>query len=391
MADLPTSSELAEIGRAAFRAALDPGGTGAVNLRPGSRNDVAISALTGIGNRLGAYVADRVSAARRSSATGEDLDAHARDLYGETRKSASASTGKVRLTRPGTTATAIPKGSRFAVPAEGSTPAVIFEASEDVSSSATTAVVPVRCTETGPRGNITGPQAVAAILDPLPDTTWTLDATYTTAGDPTATFGGGAADETDDELRQRLDQISIDDPRERATRSAVLAGALRVPGVRYATIVEPLDGTGIVYAGDAAFALTDAMRKAIDTELLDWRALGVPALIRGYNAQTVTVTGTIYMARALANYDLAAIKAAATSAVKRYFDTGRPSPDEYFVNAIEAALFSAHDEIQNVALASPLANALRPADTGYGAITALNRYRVTDASISIAIAAPQTT
>jgi uncharacterized phage protein gp47/JayE len=390
VADLPTPAELAAAAQAAFRARLDPNGTGAVNLRPGSRHDLFVSVVTAVAARLSAYAVDRVTALRRSTATGTDLDDLARDLFSVTRKAANAATGRVRLVRAGTAATSVPKGTRFAVPAEGSTPAVVFEASEDVASSGTTAVVPVACAEVGTRGNIAGPSAVTAVLDPLPDSTWSLDPTYTTGVDSAAAFAGGAEAETDDELRDRLEQIAINDPRERATERAVLAATLAVPGVRYATVVEPFDGTLVVYAGDEAFALSDAMRQAIELELRGWRALGVPALARAYSAQTVTVTGTIYMARALSEYDAAAVKAAAVQAVKDYFATGRPQPDEYFVNAIEAACFGAHDEVQNVVLSAPLADVRRRPDADYGAVAALERYRVTDESITLSVAGPLT-
>lgn len=390
MPDLPTSNELAEIARSIIRTKLDPAGTGAVDLRPGSRNDAAVSLQTGQGARLSAYVADRISAGFTSQATDDDLDVRGEDLYKEPRKQPSFATGKVRLVRAGSSATTIPKGTRVAVPAAGTQAAVVFAATSDVASSTTTAIVPVTCVETGPRGNITGPQAVTAILDPLPDTTWALDATYTVGVDPNAAFGGGANRENDDEYKQRLDQLAIDDPRVRAVYRALLRAALRATGVRYVTLVEPLDGTVVVFAGDDAFVLTEAMRASIDSIMLDWRAYGMPVLVRPYAVQTVTVTATVHMARALANYDQAAIKSAAINAVKKYFLTARPTPDEYFKNAIEAAMLSAHDEAQDVVMTSPNADVLRPTDAGYGAITALNRYRVTDASLNISIAGPRT-
>jgi hypothetical protein len=398
MAELPTPDELTRIAQAAVRTTIDPDGTGAVNLRPGSRHDILVSVTTAVGSRLAGYVSDRVSSMRLSTATGEDLDVLARDLFTESRKPANAATGKIRLIRADATeSTYIPRGTRFAVPAQGSTAAVVFESTEDMQTDAALVVIPVRCTETGPRGNIRTPKAVKAILDPLPDPTWQLDPIYgptgsfSFLGDPTSVFAGGTNRESDQDLRARLVRISIDDPRQRATERAVLAATLRVAGVVHATVIEPLDGTILVFAGDENFLLSEVMRLAIDAALRAWRAVGVPSIVRPYQAQVVPITGTIHMARSVSRYDAAAIKLAATNAVKHYFASGRSRPDEYFVNAIENAMFSAHDEVQNVVLSAPAIDVIRPVDTAVSATSSLPRYRVEDASIAISIAGPLTT
>lgn len=390
MADLPTPDELVRAAQGAYRSAIDPAGTGAVNLRPGSRNDVAISALGAVGNRLSLYTADRVAASQLDSSSGEDLDALAADRFGgEKRKAGIEATGVVRLVRPGAAATQISQGSRFAVPAAAGRSAIVFEAAAAVASSATTALVPLVAQEIGAGGNLEQPADLTAILDPLPDASWAIDTAYIAANPGEFVFGGGALAETDDEFKARLRQASPEAMRQRGTRDAILAGALRVQGVRFATVIEPQDGTVVLYAGDASYALPDALKAAIDAELAAWRAFGVPVLVRPYNVQTVQVTATVHMARALANYDAAAIVAAAAAQIKLYFES-RPQPDEYYVDAIEAAIFRADDEVQTVETALPAADVQRPADAGYGAVTALNRYRVTADSIALTVAPPLT-
>lgn len=386
MADLPTPDDLARAAQGSLRVSLDPGGRGLVDLRAGSRLDAFVGVGAALGTRVSAYAADRAAAGRLATATGEDLDQFARDFFDEGRKVAVAATGSRRLTRTGGTgATSIPRGTRVGVPATATQPAVVFEAVETVAVGAgVTAVdVALRCTETGTAGNLTDPDAVTALLDPLPTTSpasaWALAAT------PGAVFGGGAAVETDDELRYRLGQYDPITARIRGTRDAILAGTLRVPGVRWVTAIEPGDGTVVVFAGDAGFALPAALRSAIDTELLGWRCFGVPVLMRGFTVTPVTVTGTIYMARRLAEYDLNALRAVAVARVKAYFDA-RPYPDEYFVNALEAALFRADDEVQQVLLSSPTVDVRRPSDGGYGALGTAVRYVVTDASLQLTFA-----
>jgi uncharacterized phage protein gp47/JayE len=397
MADLPRPDEFARIAQGVYRTALDPGGTGAVNLRSGSRNDALVSLFTALSIRLAAYAADRASGAHLSSAEDEDLDVLGRDLFQEERKEAIGAVGTVYLKRTGVSATSIPKGSRVGVPAAPGQPAVQFQATDEVTAFVVDgplvkARIAVQAVQPGIIGNVTL-AAITAILDPLPDTGWSL---YVPSGGDVIVdgavdvIGGGAEREDNDTYRARLRQLATDASRQRGTRAAILKGALRVAGVGFATVVEPQDGTVVVYVGDAAFALPSALKSAVETELLDWRAFGVPALVRRYNAVDVTITGTLYMARAIANYDRGALKAAAIARVLEYFDN-RPNPDEYFVNRIESAILRAHDEAQDVVLTLPAASVLRPLDSGYGAITALNRYRLTSANINLTIAGPRTT
>lgn len=387
MAELPSADELTRVGQAALRTALDPEGRGTVDLRAGSRLDALVGLGAALGTRLSAYAADRVGAARLESATGEDLDELARDIWTEARKAAAFATGQRRFTRgAGLPATTLPKGTRVAMPATATAAAVVFEVTETlaVGANETTVDAPLRAVESGPAGNLTDPSLVSRILDPLPTTspasTWTLAST------PGAVFGGGADVESDEALKYRLGQYDPVAARVRGTRDAVLAGALRVPGVRWVTAVE-LNGSIALFVGDEGFALPAALKSAVETELLNWRCYGVPVGVFPFTVTTVNVVATLHLARALANYDLAAVRAAAVAAVKLYFDA-RPHPDEYFVNAIEAALFRAHDEVQQVVLSAPGTNALRPGD--YDVATSAVRFVVSDASIRLTLAAPLT-
>lgn len=386
MADLPSTDELVAIGRAAFRAAIDPEGTGTVNLRPGSRNDAALGVMAALGTRLANYAAGRAAARLLSSATGDDLDALGVDLYHEKRKAEAFATGQIRLTRGGSSATSIPAGSRFAVPATDTSAAVVFYAPADVPSSATSALVPLTAVESGESGNIGTPAAVTTILDPLPDTTWAIDTGYDDP--PASAFGGGAPAESDDTYRARLQQLTPNVSG--GTRAALVQGSTRVGGVGEVTPIEPFDGTVILYAGDANHVLPQAMSDAIETGLLDWRAFGLPVLPRTYDAQTVQIVATVHMARSVALYTNEDLRGLCTAAVIDYF-ARRERPDEYFLNGIESALFAGHPEVQNVVLTTPSVDVPRPTDASYGAITALARYTVSAASIALTFADPQTT
>jgi uncharacterized phage protein gp47/JayE len=411
VADLPTPAELVARGQGVYRTAIDPGGTGAVDLHAGSRNDAMLSVFTGVSSRLLAYAVARFSAARLATAEDDDLDVIGVDLFGLPRKDAASAVGTVYLQRPNGEQTVIAKGSRFAIPVgtqlaiSATRRAIVLEASADVSVGADVlkVAVPVVAQETGALQPIPH-RAITAILDPLEDGGWSLFAPVggdpVLAGGPPDYVGGGADRESNDVYRDRLRQLSTNDPREKATLRAIRAGALAVPGVGFATAIEPGDGTVVLYAGDApyGFALPADLRRRIDAELLGWRALGIPVLSRPYDVQSPGIAATVYMARALANYDIAAIRAAAIASVKASFDR-RAYTDELFVNALESALFNAHGEVQDVLVTSiaiedelddtPI-DRPRSTDAGYGAVTALRRYIALDALLQIAIAPPRT-
>jgi hypothetical protein len=388
---IPNLDELALVFERELRIQLDPSGTGAANLRPGSANAVLVSLATQLGAQLFTYAAGRAAARDVLTAQDDDLDDLARDRYGDRRKEATASTGRAYLRRSGTAATLLPRGSRFAVRASGTQPAVTFEIKEDTSASAgvQSAGVPIACTEPGAKGNV-DLAALTDLVDPLPDPTWQLYRPL--PGDPffpPEPIGGGTDRETNDQLRARLLQQAIDDLREKGTRRALLTGSARVPGVVHVTAIEPQDGTVILYAGDGSFLLPAALRLTLLTALEDIRVLGVPVLVRPYEVQVVEINARLHMQRALSHYDTGAIKDAAVTSIQRYF-AARAQPDEYFVNAVEAAALRAHEEAQQVVLDSPLQDVRRPRDVSYGTILALRRYLVRPESIRVSVLDPLT-
>jgi hypothetical protein len=113
----------------------------------------------------------------------------------------------------------------------------VLEASEDVfvAGGVLKVAVPVVAQETGAMQPIP-PGAITAILDPLDDSGWSLfgpeDDDPVLDGGIADYVGGGADRESNDVYRDRLRQLSTNDPREKATTRAIRAGALSVRACR---------------------------------------------------------------------------------------------------------------------------------------------------------------
>lgn len=386
---LPTVDELADRAEQSTRLALDAPGRGDVDLHDGSRLTALVGMQVGLALRVGRYSSDRVIAARTSTAVDDDLDECGLDDFGEdgARKDATAATGTVRLLRsPGRPATTIPQGSRFAVPATGTSPAVVFNAARTVAVllNETTVDVPVVAVEAGTAGNISDPASVTQVVDVLPDTTWAC-----TAPPAGTVFGGGDVREDDDTYRARLLSASPDEVREKGTLRAVRFGALKVPGVRFVQAVEPGGGSIVLYVGDPSYALPAALREAVATELLNWRCLGVPVDLRAYTVVDVPVVATIYMARDLSFYSLDTLREAAVVNVLAYFDN-RVSADEYFTDMIRSACARVHPEVQRVVVSAPASDQQRVGAPAYAYLATINRYRCTRDNVRVTFANPST-
>ncbi len=404
--EIPTPAELAALAQQKLRSVLDPGGTGAVDLSPGSRNDNAISVNTALYTRVAQYAADRLTARSLSTATGDDLDVLVADIYQDSRKIANSATGTVYIYRPnsGTApATVIPAGSRFAVPATATQPGVQFFATVDVpvpyqgGNFQSPVPVNITCTASDTTGNVSV-SLITQIVDALPDSTWLIaDA----SGNPGVVLfcAGGAEAEDDDTFRARIQRSAFDDSKKRGTLKAIQTGTLQVPGVSSATPVEPGDGTILVFCGDNSYNLSSAMQTAVQANLEDWRAFGVPAIVRPYTSSTVTINATVCMQRALQNYSQQAIITQALANIQTYF-TNRQRPDEFFGSALTAAMSAAHPEVQQVIINSISVSAgptpdgtnsvRRVSDAVYGSVLTMVRYIVTSTSLQINLSPPLT-
>jgi uncharacterized phage protein gp47/JayE len=399
--ELATPAELAVLAQQKLRALMDPAGTGAVDLSPGSRNDNMISVNTALYTRAFQYAADRLTSRSLSTATGDDLDALVLDIYQDTRKLANEATGTVYLQRTGTSATVIPQGTKFAVPSTSTQTGVEFICTVDTPVATNAGLagspisVPVQCVVADRSGNV-AVALITQIKDALPDTTWSI---ATAPAGALLYIAGGDIEEDDDTFRSRIQQSAFDDSKRRGTVAAIRTGTLQVPGVSNVTVVEPGDGTLLVFCGDTSYNLSAAMQSAVQVELEDWRAFGIPPVVRPYSVVTVYITATMYMQRPLQNYSQQALQTQALANVLSYF-ANRKRPDEFYGSAVSAAIMAAHVESQQVIFntvttsASPQPDGTgsirRVSDSLYGSVTSMVRYVVSSASVQINIAPPLT-
>lgn len=163
------------------------------------------------------------------------LDLHAR---GKTtgRKTANPASGNIIITGvPGTT---IPEGFRFATPAIGDTPAIEYETKEAYTIQEDgTAEIQVTAVEAGTGGNVS-PGSISLMMTPIKGITSITNPEKIT---------GGTEEESDDELRRRIDEID-------ATSEASFVGsdgdykrwAEEVPGVGTGLVMAEWAGPGTV-------------------------------------------------------------------------------------------------------------------------------------------------
>lgn len=120
--------------------------------------------------------------------------------------------------------------------------------------------IPVVCSSTGSTGNATSSQLTTISLNNLSCTN-------------DSNIIGGFEEEPDESLAARI--ILSFGIWSRGVKSAVQFGARTVSGVFYANSFSDYPGHFNIYVSDIAGILTEEMREAVDTVLVDWAAKGI--------------------------------------------------------------------------------------------------------------------
>lgn len=164
------------------------------------------------------------------------LDYHAKG-YGMERKGASYATGTVTV--EGSPNTVIPAGFLFAVPASGDNAAITFSTLEEVTISTDgTAEIPVQATEAGTTGNVAA-DTIVIMASP------TIVGINRITNEKAIT--GGAAEEDDESLRQRIQEtLESSDASFVGCDADYKRWAKEVEGVGEVIVIPEWDGAGTV-------------------------------------------------------------------------------------------------------------------------------------------------
>lgn len=283
MPDLPTRLEYFRIGadEVLTRAAARPPGQ---RIAPrevfteGSDINIVIASASAMAEEVTRQLGLRIEALLLDGARGEDLDRLVKDRYSVevVRKGARPARGTVVFTRtqptlngliiPATTRLRSNNGTEFVLLAD----ATIAPPPASQFVTATVEAVLV-----GTVGNVAA-DTIVTFVGGAPEPGLVVN-------NP-AVMAGGADTETDASLRARARNFFK--AARRGTAEALQFGALTVPGVAKATVFEATDpltglptGEVFVYIADANGQANAALIQAVNTELLNWRAAGIPVIV----------------------------------------------------------------------------------------------------------------
>lgn len=269
--DLPTRQDLFAIGR---RTVIT---TPNLRINPqvvdieGSDVNLAIIAMSVIGEEIIARLAACFAEFYVETAFRSDLDRVAYDRYGLTRLPATPARVDLTLTRPapGVSTPGTVAAGTIVQTASG----VQFSTDIAVSFTGfqTTATVSATALVVGPGGNVSAGLITRFVTPPF-------DATLTVTNGNAA---GGAEQESDTAFKGRIRGFFA--TLRRGTLGAIQYGAIQVPGIAVAKAVEVISqNTGLpaamvqVIVADASGAATSSMLTAVRDKLLEYRALGIP-------------------------------------------------------------------------------------------------------------------
>ena len=288
---------------------------------------------------------------------GEYLDAHAAER-GLSRRPAAAATGTLTIT--GTPGEDIPEDSRFSTASSGDRPAVEYATTEDATIEAGgTVSVPVRCTQTGPIGN-TAADTVILVSGRMPAVTGVTNP---------AAITGGAEEESDDALRERIMAYDRDMNVSFVGSYADYkrwAGA--VSGVGSVTVIDAQDGQGTVTliltdtdGVPASTALCQAVYNAImrpDDPEERPAPVNARLVVRPPDIVPLAVKATVELA---AGATLAGVQSAFLHALAEYMPSALEEGEVKYTRV--AAVLSATDGVNDF---SNLLIGVKSASTQYG-------------------------
>ncbi|MDB4992599.1 MAG: hypothetical protein JWM74_31, partial [Myxococcaceae bacterium] len=222
------------------------------------------------------------------------------------------------------------------------------------------------------------------VEDPLWDTTWTVDALE--CGDGTE-FEQAA--ETRARFRdfRRASRVGFVEALVAACKDAGAANAVLFPS-DYAGDDED-NGLNMAYVGDAGFAGSDALVRAVQMRLESTRVLGDNLQVRPLTRSDLVIRADVNLWEAPARVNLAALRTVLVGAILGYFD-GATSGFSYDRDALAGAMMKAAAAVQFVSFDLPSADAgvLSTVNGRLNFPASLPRFQVRDADITLTFLPP---
>lgn len=287
MADLPTFDDLFRIGKLESLARNRKLSAKEFD-RKGSDLNILTALSAAMADECVGQLANLWAASFAGTARGAALDRKITDIYPDLiRKQASPSVGYATFTFSSGTAFSIPDGARLTTE-DGIQFIVVGDTA--VSSADTSKRVPIRSSQAGV-GQKAGAGKINSIMDQISGAPGNIS-----VSNAAATFGGEDREEDSDYLvRFRLHYLAA----RRATKGAITAAVMGVPGVVKCTVIENLDALGrpigyvkaVVadsyteqFANTAVLpvtyqAQTASLSSQIENVLEEWRAAGVGVIV----------------------------------------------------------------------------------------------------------------
>lgn len=249
----------------------------------GDISEFYMFAAAAMADHLTGYFAGRIRATFLDGATGDDLTTLADDHWNIQRNVAVAATGVLTFTRPNTSGGSgtIPAGTTVQTQADPTGVVQQFTTDINLVFGALDLVKTVNATAVV--AGVDGDVAASTITTIVPNL---FDSSITVSN--AARFAGGADEESDDSLRNRVRQFPT--TLRRGTLAALEYGATTVAGVAVA-VADDSDDTGIVslYVSDASGSSSPTMVSNVQTEIVNWRAAGVIVNVIGASLVTQNV------------------------------------------------------------------------------------------------------
>jgi phage-related baseplate assembly protein len=333
----------------------------AINRRPdltfdeGDITEMYMAAIAAMADSLTGYFAGRFNATYLDGAQGDDLTKLADDHWNIQRFPANAATAQVTFSR--TSANGYPAGSLAAgtvVATQKDASGTEYQYTTDAPvawtlGDATAKNVNVTALLTGPASNA-GLSTINRIISTPSGSPFDSSITV---NNPTSRAAGGADEEADDDLRERVRNFPA--TLRRGTLDALEYGAKSVDGVASATAVEEVDTfgaqTGVVYLyiTDASGGSSTPLINAVIAEMINWKAAGITLNVQGGSLITQDISLTI---TARAGVDTQALLPRITAAVAARVSKLKIG-ESLTLDIIQQAVRNVDDAIKTVVVNNP--------------------------------------